>query len=156
MTIFADLQYYLCWHRWVGLKKPNLCWLNTWMVPNLIIRGTILYLSIARLAWILISIIFGIGTIFDSLLIFGAWRKKVWAVHLWNVAQVILCSFPCCALIPYTNKMIDEFNEEIETVRQQPKYSIISNHLTEEACSQGGFQTRKLGQVISNNHFSDE
>ena len=142
-----------------------------------------MYFSTARLAWILISIICGIGTIFDSLLIFGAWRKKVWAVHLWNVAQVL--SFPCCALIPYTNKMIDEFNEEIETVRQQPKYSIISNNLTgeaysqggfqtietvrqqpkysiisnnlpEEAYSQGGFQTRKLGQVISNNHFSDK
>ena len=34
MTIFADLQYYLCWRRWVGLKKPKTCWRNTWMVPN--------------------------------------------------------------------------------------------------------------------------
>ena len=23
MVIFVDLQYYLCWSRWVGLKHPN-------------------------------------------------------------------------------------------------------------------------------------
>ena len=33
MAIFADLQYYLCWRRWVGLKKLKTCWRNIWMVP---------------------------------------------------------------------------------------------------------------------------
>ena len=34
MTIFADLQYHLCWRRWVGgPKKQKTCWGKTWMVP---------------------------------------------------------------------------------------------------------------------------
>ena len=33
IEFFADWQYYLCWGRWVGLKKPKICWRNTWMVP---------------------------------------------------------------------------------------------------------------------------
>ena len=33
MEIFVDLQYYFCWRRWVGLKKPKTCWCNYWMVP---------------------------------------------------------------------------------------------------------------------------
>ena len=31
---FTDLQYYLCWRRWVGLEKPKTCWRNTWTVPS--------------------------------------------------------------------------------------------------------------------------
>ena len=67
-----------------------------------------------------------IGALFDPLLIFGALRKKVWAVHIWNFAQVILCCVPCCAMIPYTNKLIDEINEEMESNRQE--YVIISSN----------------------------
>ena len=32
MAIFADLQYYLCWRRWVGLKKPKICWRNMYFL----------------------------------------------------------------------------------------------------------------------------
>ena len=32
MVIFADLQYYLCWHRWVGgPKKAKKCWRNKYL-----------------------------------------------------------------------------------------------------------------------------
>ena len=35
MASFADLQYYLCWHRWVsGPKKAKTSWCYTWMVSN--------------------------------------------------------------------------------------------------------------------------
>ena len=34
MAIFADLQYYLFWRGWVGLKKPKTWWRNTWMFLN--------------------------------------------------------------------------------------------------------------------------
>ena len=77
------------------------------------------------LAWFLISIICGIGALFDPLLIFGALRKKVWAVHIWNFAQVFLCCIPLCALIPFTNKLIDEISEEMEIKRQE--YVVISS-----------------------------
>ena len=45
MAIFADLQRYFCWRRWVGLKKRKTCWRNTWMVPN----------TICLLIWILLT-----------------------------------------------------------------------------------------------------
>ena len=32
MSIFADLQYYLCWRRWVDLEIQKTCWRNTLMV----------------------------------------------------------------------------------------------------------------------------
>ena len=39
MAIFADLQYYLCWRRWVGGPKKNKKKLrNTWMVSLLAAR----------------------------------------------------------------------------------------------------------------------
>ena len=82
----------------------------------------------ARFVWLSVAIICGVGAIFDPFLIIGGWLNKVWAIYLWNFAQILSCSFPCCTLIPYTSKVIDEINEEkIEIARQQ--YVIVhQNH----------------------------
>ena len=41
MTIFAILQYYLCWRRWVGLVKPKTCWRNSWNIRRLVNKSLV-------------------------------------------------------------------------------------------------------------------
>ena len=91
------------------------------------------YLS-ARFVWLFIAIICGVGALFDPFLIIGGWTNKVWAIYLWNCAQILSCSIPCCTLIPYTSKVIEEINEErIEIARQQ--YVIICQNHTSSLVS---------------------